>query len=226
MKVRKKTKMCWHCNGINPFSAVDCAYCGATLEQSGTHSEVSTSFDPPYELKTKESQDEPQLQMDFDQTRVPQSFPEPTFVSVVQDKNDPLYSVYDQPPLEQKGKVFDELTEEETLSKVPSLEGSSEENVPGVSVFKLVFQRFTQYFQKAKDNTMALVSVMRSLVPICLFWMGSLCAVFAIMLFLFGHEGHLVLSWSTQKWPLLMVAAFPMLYFGWKQLPEDSKQNT
>ncbi len=49
---------------------------------------------------------------------------------------------------------------------------------------------------------------------------GSVFILFALLLFLFSHDGYLTLKWKSQYWPIYFLLSLALLYWGWKALGE------
>jgi cation transport ATPase len=58
----------------------------------------------------------------------------------------------------------------------------------------------------------------RVMIPLVLLMAGSVFLLFALFIALFSQNGFLTLSWSVNTWIVFAVAAFPMLYLGWRSL--------
>lgn len=55
-------------------------------------------------------------------------------------------------------------------------------------------------------------------IPLLLLLSGSFFLLFGLTLFLFSHNGFLTLQWKESYWPFYLIAALPLLYFGWNDL--------
>lgn len=51
--------------------------------------------------------------------------------------------------------------------------------------------------------------------PLVLLLPGSIFAFFGLMLLLFSQDGSLSLTWNANYWYLYLLAASPLLYYGW-----------
>lgn len=54
--------------------------------------------------------------------------------------------------------------------------------------------------------------------PILLFALGSLLCLLGLLLFLFSHEGQVVLKWDARLWFLYLFASVPFLVFGYRAI--------
>lgn len=57
-------------------------------------------------------------------------------------------------------------------------------------------------------------------IPLALLLSGAVFCLFGLVLFLYSGQGRLVLEWNTSHWPVYLVPAVVMLYYGWKRLSE------
>jgi hypothetical protein len=56
------------------------------------------------------------------------------------------------------------------------------------------------------------------LTAIVLFTLGAQLLILALMMLFFGDGGMLLLKWNAKWWPLYLVGAAPLLFFGVRSL--------
>ncbi len=58
-------------------------------------------------------------------------------------------------------------------------------------------------------------------IPLMLLLPGVFCLLFGLVLVLFSSGGELTMRWNARYWFIYLLAAIPMLYFGWRTLGRD-----
>jgi hypothetical protein len=59
--------------------------------------------------------------------------------------------------------------------------------------------------------------------PLVLLSAGSVFVIFAFLLYFFSSNGVLQLQWNSSYWFYYLLAALPLLFFGWKFLVEQKE---
>lgn len=219
MKTRKKTKLCLQCNGVNPLSATHCAYCGAALQNEDLASE---ELQTPYEgLNSSASQPAKKEPVDvfsraqgaasspYHAHRASQTFAQDRELAshkeVSVDK--PLYSVFDQPPSYQPSHGGDGLNQ----LKEGSRHASSSKITHAIKA----------RLELAKCKIKAACSQGWSLEAFKE-WLGHvsissaiLLGVLGLLTLIFNEHGKVILSWSKNVWPWLLLPSGGLFLMGW-----------
>lgn len=56
--------------------------------------------------------------------------------------------------------------------------------------------------------------------PLAMILSGAVFLLFGLALFLHSGQEYMTLQWSSDAWPMYLIPALPLLYFGWKRLPK------
>lgn len=140
--------------------------------------------------------------------------------------NCPYCSVY----LNREGNEPEEIDDDEEEEEVQppfSLTSVQENSIPqppyaGVNAAETVLPVENVISKKPIAGWKVIV------LPLLLLLAGSSFLLFSAILFLFSQNGLLTLQWKATHWPFYLLAALPLLYFGWNALQniqEDSEES-
>lgn len=55
--------------------------------------------------------------------------------------------------------------------------------------------------------------------PLLTILLGSTLSIFAIILYLFNHNGVFTLQWNADIWYAYLIVSLPLLWYGWRSMP-------
>jgi hypothetical protein len=67
-------------------------------------------------------------------------------------------------------------------------------------------------------------SILDFLKPLLTLLLGSTLSIFAIILYLFNHNGVFTLQWNADIWYLYILVSLPLLWYGWRSLQAADKE--
>ena len=206
----KAKKLCWNCEGEVNMQATQCPFCGSSLGaiQDGK------SAEPPYALhalntSANEYADNP--------------FGPPSGSSSMNSQGS--YGG------EESSQGTSQTAAHASITGLPSgqFHGQSHGQPQGYGVTQTEWEQAlngndpagtaTGIFEGTGGDSKALLK------PLVLLLSGSMLLFFCFLLLLCGTDGRLTLTWNTNYWGAYLLAAAPLLFFGWRALSSPSSRS-